>query len=188
MKPVELLAEAGEFFVGRVVAVPADAWDNPTPCPGWTVRTATAHVANGFSSIPAMIAGESMDLARRNEDRLGDDPVAALRADLAACLTALQQPGALDGMVAAPAGIVPAAVLVAMRATDTIVHTWDVCTGAGIDASLPLDLVTAAAETFPEPALRSGRARGAFGPAVTVPAHADPQTAMLARYGRSTEV
>src|SRR3954465_6978583 len=38
-------------FTGRVRAIPADAWDNPSPCEGWTARDVVRHLTDWISGF-----------------------------------------------------------------------------------------------------------------------------------------
>ena len=40
----ERYAAAASLFTDLVEAVPADAWDRPSPCEGWAARDVLAHV------------------------------------------------------------------------------------------------------------------------------------------------
>jgi uncharacterized protein (TIGR03086 family) len=182
--PVALLEEAGELYLDRLAEVPADAWDNATPCPDWTVRIVAAHVINGLGTIAPLLAQERVDPTERTRDRLGDDPAGAARPALASALDALRRPGALDVMVIAPAGHLPGRAFAVIRAADTVIHTWDLCTGAGIDATLPERLVKAVSATSRPEILTGGRVAGVFGPAVESTPDAGAQARLLAAYGR----
>ncbi len=184
MDPVALLEEAGELYLRRLGDVPADAWDNATPCPDWTVRVVAAHVMNGLATIAPLLAQEQVDPAERTRDHLGDDPVAAARPALASAIEALRRPGSLDVMVTAPAGRLPGRAFAVIRAADTVIHTWDLSTGAGIDATLPESLAQAVSAASRPEILSGGRAAGVFGPEVEVAPDADPQARLLASYGR----
>jgi uncharacterized protein (TIGR03086 family) len=182
--PVALLEEAGELYLRRLADVPADAWDNPTPCPDWTVRVVAAHVMNGLGTIAPLLAHEQVDPSERTRDHLGDDPVAAARPALASAIEALRQPGALDVMVTAPAGQLPGRAFAVIRAADTVIHTWDMSIGAGIDTTLPEPLVQAVAAASRPEILSGGRAAGVFGPEVQVAPGAAAQDRLLGAYGR----
>jgi uncharacterized protein (TIGR03086 family) len=164
--------------------VPVDAWDNSTPCPDWTVRVVAAHAMNGLGTIAPLLAQEQVDPAERTRDHLGEDPVAAARPALTSAVQALRHPGALDVMVTAPAGHLPGRAFAVIRAADTVIHTWDMSIGAGIDATLPEDLVQAVAAASRPAILSGGRAAGVFGPEVEVAPDASPQDRLLAAYGR----
>ena len=184
MDPIALLEQSGEFYISRLRQVPAEAWGNATPCPDWTVRVVAAHVMNGLATIPAYLAHQSVDPADRTRDHLGDDAVGSARSALESALEALRQPGALDEMVTAPAGHLPASVFAIIRAADTVVHTWDMTSGAQIDTTIPEGLVRAVAAASPPEVLAGGRAAGVFGPAIDLPPDADAQERLLAAYGR----
>ena len=185
MDPVTLLKKAGDFYLERLAQVPPEAWGRPTPCPDWTVRDVAAHAINGMATIPAILAHEHVERAPRPKDNLGDDPVGAARAALASSLEALRRPGALEEMVTAPAGHLPGSAFAMIRAADVVIHTWDMSTGAGIDSTIPADLVQAVAAASPPQILDGGRAAGVFGPAVEPASDTDPQAHLLGLYGRS---
>jgi uncharacterized protein (TIGR03086 family) len=185
MDPVVLVEQAGEFYLSRLAEVPDETWGNPTPCPDWTVRDVAAHVMNGLATIAPLLAHQPVDPAERTRDHLGADPAASARTALATALGALREPGALDEMVTAPAGHLPGRTFAIIRAADTVIHTWDMTTGAGIDATIPERLVREVTAASPPGILEGGRAAGVFGPPVDLAADADPQARLLAAYGRS---
>ena len=184
MDPVALLEQSGEFYLTRLAQVPREAWGNATPCPGWTVRDVAAHVMNGLATIAAHLAHEPVDPADRTRDHLGDDAVRSARAALESALEALRQPGALDEMVTAPAGHLPGRVFAIIRAADTVIHTWDMSSGARIDTTIPEGLVHAITAASPPEILAGGRAAGVFGPPIDVASDSDEQERLLAAYGR----
>ena len=71
-----------------------------------------------------------------------------------------------------------------VRMAHTWVHTWDMAIGAGIDSTIPPDLVEADFAASPPAFMDSARRAGVFGPAIDVDADADPQAVLLALYGR----
>ena len=182
--PVTLLSDAGDYFISRLALVPDGGWDAPTPCPGWTVRVVAAHVVNGFPMIRSLLAQQPWDPADRNRDILGDDPVSTARTELALAIAALREPGALDVVVAAPPGPLPASAFAAIRAVDTVVHGWDLATGAGVDPAIPDRLAQAVLAATPSQTLEAGRRAGVFGPAVQIGPDADHRTRLLALFGR----
>lgn len=185
MDPIPHFRQAGEFFLTRFAVVPAAAWDRMTPCPEWTVRGVAAHVINGFQLVPALLAQKPPDPRLRNEDTLGAEPVRTGRAALAAAVEALRRPGALDVMVTTPAGRMPARGFTQIRMADTVIHTWDMAAGAGIDTTIPPDLIEAVMAASPPAFIEGAREAGVFGPAAPADALAGPQERLLALYGRS---
>src|SRR5579864_5503221 len=45
-------------FTARVRVVPPDAWDNPSPCEGWTARDVVGHLTEW---IPAFFAAQGVE-------------------------------------------------------------------------------------------------------------------------------
>ncbi|MCU1366423.1 MAG: hypothetical protein JWN39_2062 [Ilumatobacteraceae bacterium] len=68
---------------------------------------------------------------------------------------------------------------------DLVVHAWDLARAAGVREfeAMPPEEVDAVTKAL-EPIADSMRMPGVFGPAVEVPADADPQTKLLAQVGR----
>lgn len=176
--------ESGEFFLSRLALVPEDAWGNATPCPDWTVRGVAMHVINGFRLVPALLAQEPADPAARNRDTLGANLTEAGSVALEAAVAALGRPGALDAEVNAPAGVMPARTFALVRMADTVIHTWDMSSGARIDTTIPAQLVEAVTMSSPPAFLEGARQAGVFGPLIDVDPGADKQTVLLALYGR----
>src|SRR5450759_2205115 len=135
-----LFHESGEFFLARLALVPEEAWGNATPCPDWTVRDVAVHVINGFRLVPTLLAQEPVNPADRNRDTLGGNLTEAGSVALEAAAAALRRPGALDAEVNAPAGVMPARMFAMVRMADTVIHTWDMSSGAGIVVSIPAPL------------------------------------------------
>ncbi|MGI8869707.1 MAG: TIGR03086 family metal-binding protein [Mycobacteriales bacterium] len=185
MNPARMLADAADFFCERLAVVPENAWSNATPCPGWSVRVVAAHVVNGLATIPELLDGGRPDPALRLADHLGADPVAAARNAASAAIDAANATGALDVMVTAPAGTMPAPAFITIRAGDVVVHAWDLATGAGIDPTIPSGLVDAMATAYPRAVIDGGRVAGVFGHAVPIGSDAGPQTTLLAEFGRA---
>src|SRR5580704_10423162 len=55
-------------FDRRVRAVPADKWDAPTPCEGWTARDVVAHVVGSHRSMAAAATGKEPEGTAVEED------------------------------------------------------------------------------------------------------------------------
>ena len=67
---------------------------------------------------------------------------------------------------------------------DALIHTWDLATATGQDASLDTELVVACVAMFLPDMPERGRASGLVGPAVVVPDDASGQDRLLAAMGR----
>jgi ketosteroid isomerase-like protein len=81
-------------------------------------------------------------------------------------------------------GDTPATEYLDQLFADHLIHAWDVAQAIGADTELDADLVAACAAWF-DSAEDAYRGAGAVGPRLYVTAGADPQTVLLARFGRS---
>jgi len=141
-----------------------------SPCDGWTVADVVSHVTD-IHTVMAKRLGESP---------AGDGWPAARDA----ALRGLSRPGALDEVIDVPnGGEMTAGRFVNVVTTDVLVHTWDVARAGGIDVELDAELVERA-HTAALPMDSMIRSTGMFGPRVDVDDAADPQSKMLAFFGR----
>jgi uncharacterized protein (TIGR03086 family) len=158
-------------------AVPADRWDRPSPCEGWTARDVVAHVVDTQREL---LTTHGADVGPRPDLA---DPAAAFRAHTGAVqglLTDELLDTGYDGFFG-PTTV--GATLEQFYVWDLVVHRWDVARATGGDETLTgaeLDRVEAGADSFGD-ALHMD---GVCGPALPVGADADRQTALLARLGR----
>lgn len=184
---VERFQRAQAMFGDRVDAIPASSWDSPTDLPAWSVRHLVGHlVEEQLWVAPLLAGGTPSELADRfSGDPLGADPIAAWEAAADAALTAFAAPDALLGTVVVSYGEIPAADYCAEMTADLVVHSWDLAYSIGGVQRLDDDLV-AWTLAYAEDHLDPAGVLGLFHAAVEVPDDADPQTRMLARYGRAT--
>lgn len=171
-----------EAFGGRVEAVPADRWSNPSPCTDWTARDLVRHVVETHGMFLGFV-GRSLPPDGPSAD---DDPAAAFGAARATVQADLGDPERAGAEYDGFGGRSTFAEGVdRFLCFDLNVHEWDLARAAGFDASIDLDellRLRAEAEAFGD-ALRGP---GAFGPAVEAPPDADEQTRLLAFLGRRT--
>jgi uncharacterized protein (TIGR03086 family) len=169
-------------FTERVNAVPDDAWDNPSPCAGWTARHVVGHLTEW---IPAFFGSNGLEFPP--VPSVADDPVGAWETVRETIAGALADPTLAGKQVATPVSTQSLAETVDMIVTgDVFTHTWDLARATGQDEMLDpdqLQLMIAAMGAMPEEALR---ADGMFGPPIEVSADADDQTKFLAYVGRRT--
>ena len=167
-------------FTERVRAVPADAWDNPSPCEGWTARDVVGHLTDW---IPAFFGPHGVAFGAIPS--VQDDPVGAWESVQAGIAEALADPALAGQQVETPFSAQSLAETVDMIVTgDVFTHTWDLSRATGQPESLDpeqLQLMISAIGAMPEEALR---ADGMFGPRIDVPDDADDQTRFLAFVGR----
>jgi uncharacterized protein (TIGR03086 family) len=167
-------------FSERVRGVPADAWDNPSPCDGWRARDVVGHLTTWITEFFS-----AQGVAFPDAPAVEDDPVAAWEAVRSTIAAALADPELSARPVETPFSTQPFSETVDMIVTgDVFTHTWDLARATGQDETLDADMVQrmlAATGEMPEEALR---ADGMFGPALEAPAGADDQTRLLAYLGR----
>ena len=158
-------------------AVPATAWDAPSPCDGWSARDVVAHVVTTQRELLTTHGAElgpAPDLT---------DPAAAFRAHSTEVLGLVGELAeqAYDGFFG-PTTV--GATLEQFYVWDMVVHRWDVARATGGDETLTdaeLDRTEAGADGFGE----ALHVDGICAPAVPAPDGADRQTRVLARLGRT---
>jgi uncharacterized protein (TIGR03086 family) len=172
-------------FGRRVRAVRDDQWHAPTPCEDWDVRDLVGHLVVEQLWVPPLIGGSAVEEVgdRFDGDQLGDDPVATWESAAAGARRALTEPGALDGRVQLSYGTRDAEGYLLEMTADLVVHTWDLARAIGADETLDPELVQLV-RGYAEPQLEHMAASGLFDPPVPVADDADPQTELLAMFGR----
>jgi len=167
-------------FTDRVRSVPEGAWDNPSPCEGWTARDVVGHLTEW---IPAFFASQGVEFPAVPSAHA--DPARAWETVQRTIAKALADPAMAAKPISTPFSTQSLAETVDMIVTgDVFTHTWDLARATGQDDRLDpeqLQRMLAAVGAMPEEALRAG---GMFGPRIDVPADADDQTRFLAYVGR----
>jgi uncharacterized protein (TIGR03086 family) len=167
-------------FTDCVRAVPSNAWDNPSPCEGWTARDVVGHLTGW---IPAFFGAQGVDFSV--VPAVDDDPVGAWETVQAAIAKALADPTMAAKPVETPFSTQSLAETVDMIVTgDVFTHTWDLARATGQDETLDpeeFQRMIAAMGAMPEEVMR---ADGMFGPPIEVASDADDQTRFLAYVGR----
>lgn len=168
-----------DTFTRTVESVPADRWDSPSPCEGWTARDVLRHVIDTHS-YPLAPAGLTLPPA----PSVDDDPLAAWTQTRDAALDILDDPARAgleyDGSMGRTS---VARTFDAFLGFDLAVHRWDVARATGVDETIPAeDLAMVAA--FADRMGDQLHTPGVCGPAVEVPADADEQTRVLGVLGR----
>lgn len=167
-------------FTERVQAVPAGAWDAPTPCEGWVARDVVRHLVEW---LPAFFFG-TWGIDAPALPSVEEDPVGAWVALDRTIQGALDDPAVARSERETRMGRSSFEDTIDMICTgDVLIHTWDLARATGLDESLDPDEVhrmLVGAEPLDE-ALRSS---GHYGPRVEVPAAADEQAQLLAFLGR----
>jgi uncharacterized protein (TIGR03086 family) len=179
-----LYHRCADEFDTVVAQIGPDQWNRPTPCGDWDVRAVLNHIVGESLWLPELLGGRTIaDVGDAFDgDLLADDPAHSWRTADAAARTAA---AAVDEArpVALSFGTVPAAEYLRQVAADHLIHAWDLAQGIGVDRRFPDEVVTEVALWFAG-AEEGYRAAGAIGPQIPVAPGADPQTRLLARFGR----
>lgn len=166
-------------FTRTLHGVPADDWDRPTPCAGWTTRELVSHVVGSQSQFLGFVGIEPDP-----RPEVDSDPVGAWTVVRDQLQAALDDPAAAQQEFDGYAGRTTLEQSVGrFICMDLVVHRWDLARATGQDERLaPADVawVHELAASFGDML----RMDGVCGPEVEVPADADPQSRMLAYLGR----
>lgn len=143
--PVASLARATDAFEGVLTRVEPQQWTLPTPCPEWNVRQLVEHVVSGQRLFAQVMRGVPLEVAAREREEWAglldtDDAAAIYRDSSAELVAAFGVPGALERMVTVPAGAMPGVAALHLRATEALVHGWDLAQACGLAFDPPPDV------------------------------------------------
>ena len=178
MELIDALEQTFRHADGVIGNVRADQYDDPTPCPEWTVRDLLSHTIGVVAGLGGAASGNPP-----TEFALGSDPAAQFRDAAAGALAAWRAPGVLDKIVDGGPGPMPGRVLAGINLLDTATHTWDIAIATGQPTQLPAGVAEAALEAGRAtitPDIRPGR----FAAEVAVPSDAGPTEQLVAFLGR----
>jgi len=133
---------SGEFE-RKLRTVRPEQWAWPTPCTEWDVRRLVNHMTRGNLNYLLLVEGGTRAefLRLREVDALGTDPVRAFTRSVRECAAAFTRPGALHRVLDYPLGLVTGEQALAVRTTDSTIHTWDLARAVGLDEKLDAGLV-----------------------------------------------
>jgi uncharacterized protein (TIGR03086 family) len=167
-------------MTARVTAVPAQAWDNPSPCEGWAARDVIGHLVGWISAFPLGTVGIGIAAT----PSVTEDVVGAWDVLDGAIQTALDDPLTAARELDTPMGRVTLEQAVDMFCTaDVLVHTWDLARATGLNETLDAEDVHRLLVAM-EPMDEILRASGQYGPRVPVSPDTDEQARLIAFTGR----
>jgi len=172
-------------FDARVRQIDGHQWQAGTPDEDWCVRDLVNHLVAEDLWAPPLLAGSTItEVGDRFEgDVLGSEPMAAWTAASAEAVRAVQADGAMDRIVHLSFGDFPGGEYTLQLFADHLIHAWDLARAIGADERLDEELVTSCAAWF-EAMEESYRSAGVIAARPPVPSDSDPQTLLLARFGR----
>ena len=177
----EALEEAIATTRAVLAGVSKEQLDDPTPCAAWKVSDLINHIVGGQYFFEACAKGEAPGGA--STDFSATDFVSAFDEGAERSLAAFRAPGVLEQTLSLPFGPMPGSAFMAIAATDTLTHGWDLAQATGQNTDLAPALAAqllAGAKQFISPAFRSDEG-SVFGPEQTAPAGA-PNAAQLAAF------
>jgi uncharacterized protein (TIGR03086 family) len=128
---------------GLVRGVSAEQYTLPTPCAEWNVRELVRRIT-WWPLLGSALLRDAEQPAVDERDFVGDEAAVAYRAAAHELLTAMNEPGCLEGMVASPLGEMPASVWARFVFVNQLTHGWDLATATGNDATIPPSLLEVA--------------------------------------------
>lgn len=167
-------------------SVPGTAWDNPSPCEGWTARDVAGHAMGVVEMIGAAAQGSppAHDFMKAPGPIAGANPLASWSAIRDSTLEALDRQGALRIVRPSAMGEQTVDALLGFILADTLIHTWDLARAVEGDTQLDDQLVELAYANMSQmaPTLAGS---GVFKPTVEVPQNASTQAKLLGLTGRN---
>ena len=154
----------------------------PTPCAQWDVRATLDHLIGATWMFT--LVNQDQAVGEDAGGIGGDDPVVALTNAAEANVASWRAPGAFDGDRTFPFGTFPADAAAMMNLSEVVVHTWDIATALGADATIDPTVAEMVYEFYRPMSLDPYRAHGAFGAEIPVDAER-PACRSAARAARS---
>ncbi|HET8588187.1 MAG TPA: TIGR03086 family metal-binding protein [Nakamurella sp.] len=167
-------------FTRIVGSVPADRWESPSPCAGWTARDVLRHVITSQRDFVGR-AG----LTIPDGPAVQDDPRAAwghVRDEVQRILDDPELARTEYQGFQGPASL--ADTLGSFFSVDLVVHGWDIAHATGVDDRIPQEDIRFV-RSFGDGMGDMMRSSGAFGPELPAPEGADDQQRLLAFLGRA---
>ncbi len=164
--------------------VPADAWDNPSCCEGWTARETAGHAAWFLKNTASLASGNGAIAEQAEAEVLGSDPAAEMRTVVNNTVAALDQKGALARVAATAFGEMPIDDFIGTVWIDPLTHAWDVADAAGIEHGIDEATATEATAAL-QPLSEALRGPGLFDAKVDASAN-DAVSSYIAFTGRTS--
>lgn len=169
-------------FDAVVQRMPADAWDNPSACEGWSGRDLLQHQCAVLNGVAQVARTRAMAGPKPPEDV--SDPVATWNECRDAVLSALDAPGAIR--TAGPFWFDTPTLddMIGFVLWDPLAHSWDLAQTCGMDACINDEVASASLEqilSMQDMLVESGR----IGTPVSIADDASAADRFLAATGRN---
>lgn len=169
---------------GVLRRVPADRWDSPSPCEGWSGRDVAVHLITEIRWGADLVTGDERSASASPQTALDNEvpPIIAWETARRG-LEEVCPPEVLDLKVHWPFGEHSVERGLGLFSVEILIHTWDIARSADLDVRLDPDLVREHLARLQ----RVGhllRGPGMYGPDLPAPPGADEQERLLAFLGR----
>jgi uncharacterized protein (TIGR03086 family) len=134
---------ASADFATHLGCVKSNQWTWPTPCSEWNVRQLVNHVTRGNLNFASLLRGQNAEgfVRMRDEDALRDDAVASFAKSVNVCSDSFGKADALEAVLDYPLGKITGCQALAIKTTDTLIHTWDLARSIDRDDRLSTESV-----------------------------------------------
>jgi uncharacterized protein (TIGR03086 family) len=167
-----------------VANIGSDAFDRPTPCAQFDVRTLLNHLIAGNHRFEAVARGERAENLPAMGDFIDQDALGPYRESADALAKAWSDPAALERTAHLPFGDVPGLVALGVHTVETVTHGWDLAKATGQPTEIDPELCAVAWE-FAQGVDDGMRGpNGRFAPAITPPPGATATDTLMAWLGR----
>lgn len=181
---------SSELAATVIGAASPDQYDEPTPCPDYSVADVINHLAFGFEMARRSGVREDWDpdwqpdsIAPSLDGVAASEWAAVCGREAPRAAQAWADPASWDGESAMGSAAMPAQMVGSMMIAEFVVHAWDLAAGTSQAYDPPLDVVRAAMAGA-EPMLEVGRDGGWYGAAVPVDESAPELHRLLGMTGR----
>lgn len=191
---ITALLERNHAHVAQVLEqISAQGWAAAGTCEKWTVRQTANHLAGALLLLARIAEGDQVDPAeldaqrQADTDHLGTDPAAAFAVIAERSVAALSAPGTLERRYTFVGDTVPGSILASISLHESLIHGWDIATGAHLPYPVDDDIVQAVWQ-YAEAAVDDAQRRaGQFADAIPVLPAAPLLVRLLAHTGRHAQ-
>ncbi len=186
--PIDMYSNGLEFFGDVVDSTAADAWQNASPCDGWSALDVLGHVGSATAMGVRILRGEEMNFAQQDppSSAVEGDPrswwasLAATARDAVAGIS----PADLTREVDTPMGRRTVGEGLSFPAVDLFIHAWDLAAATGRSVEFPDEAVEFIRAMFEHVPPEATRRPGVFADPLEAPEGASSTERLIAWSGR----
>jgi len=181
---IELLTRAARSAEAVLARLEPAGYDQPSPCPEMTVAQVASHLIGGIRGFAEVGEGGELRFDADLDPDLGEEsPAGVYRTAIDRLLAAFAGPGRLDWTYSMPWGPTTGVQLLGFELIETVVHSWDIARGLGVELPVDDEVVRATLAGARLWVDDSVRVPGMFGPEIPV-SDVPPLDELVAYLGR----